>query len=88
MKIYHEYSGLPQPQYVYINERRYTPSNYMDLTASDNFIEIIWPDNFNLLIRLFGNSEMDEIDLSDFDTSQVWSMSETIYNCPSLVYEL
>ena len=27
---------------------------------------------------------MDEIDLSDFDTSQVWSMSETIYNCPSL----
>ena len=85
MKIYHEYSGLPQPQYVYINERRYTPSNYMDLTASDNFIEIIWPDNFNkYLSRLFGNSEMDEIDLSDFDTSQVVDMQEMLYGCQSL----
>ena len=84
MKIYHEYSGLPQPQYVYINGRRYTPSNYMDLTASDNFIEIIWPDNFNLLTRLFCNSEMDEIDLSDFDTSQVVIMQEMLSDCQSL----
>jgi surface protein len=86
MKIYHEYSGYnaPQPQYVYINGRRYTPSNYMDLTASDNFIEIIWPDNFNYFSRRFCNSEMDEIDLSDFDTSQVVDMEDMLSNCQSL----
>ena len=80
-------SANPFPDEIYINQVLLTPVNYKyNFTNENNSIELIWNNNTNSSYKLFeGCSEIKEIDLSDFDTSEIENMAYMFSGCTSLV---
>jgi len=74
------------PNEVYINRKKkssVTYNYYLDQT--DNFIELIWYNLINSCEHMFcGCSDITEIDLSNFDTSDVTIMQGMFAGCSSL----
>ena len=74
------------PKEVYINGNKtntVTPSNY--LNQDNNIIELIWNNDINDCQCMFYScSDIIEIDLSEFYTSQVTHMGWMFYGCSSL----
>ena len=71
---------------VYINNIKQTikDSKYY-FNQIDNFVELIWDDNLNDCASLFHEcAEIYEINLSNFNTSQVTSMQNMFCSCSSL----
>ena len=74
------------PKEIYINwNKQYLINSSYYFNEIDNFIELIWDNNINNCINIFRQCEdITEIDLSNFDTSEVTDMSSMFYGCSSL----
>ena len=74
------------PKEIYINwNKQYLINCSYYFNEIDNFIELIWDNNINNCINIFRQCEdITEIDLSNFDTSEVTDMSNMFYGCSSL----
>ena len=74
------------PNVVYINGNKQDTVNYSYIfNQSDNYVKLIWNNNKDYCQYLFYKcSDITEIDLRSFDTSECVSMSCMFYNCSSL----
>ena len=72
---------------VYINGNKQDTIEYKyNFNQTNNFVELIWDDNINSSECMFRKcSNITEINLSNFNTSQVKSMSYMFSRCPSLI---
>ena len=82
-----KYSNCPNE--IYINNQSYTFSNSncktVTLTESINIIKLVWTKKVSTCdYMFFGCSTIDEIDLSNFDTSSVISMGVMFRICHNL----
>jgi len=71
---------------VYINDIKQDRKAYKYyFNQTDNYVELIWDDNISICINMFCNcTNITEINLSDFNTSQVKSMNSMFAGCSSL----
>ena len=74
------------PNEVYINGKKQDSINYSyNLTQANNIIELIWNNEINNCQYMFeGCSDINEIDLSNFDSSKVISMYQMFSGCSLL----
>ena len=74
------------PNEIYINNNLQNPTNYVYyLNQTDNYVELIWENNINNCRYLFYKcSNITEIDLSEFDSSQVTIIEYMFTDCISL----
>ena len=74
------------PKEIYINwNKQYLINSSYYFNEIDNFIELIWDNNINNCKNIFSQCEdITEIDLSNFDTSEVTDMSSMFFGCSSL----
>ena len=83
---YNKFQRKYYPNIIYINgERQSTINNSYNFNQTDNIVELIWfnaIDNGNCMF--FGCSDITEIDLSNFDTSNVTYMGSMFSGCSSL----
>ena len=57
-----------------------------DFNQTDNFVELIWNNNINNCDFMFRNcKDIIEMDLSDFNTSEVTTMLRMFHTCSSLI---
>ena len=75
------------PNEVYINgERQNNVNNNYDLNQTNNFIKLVWNNNINSCRQMFyGCSDINEIILSNFNSSQVIDIIQMFSNCSSLI---
>ena len=80
------FKGIGFLKKVYINEIEQDKIEYRYyFNLTDNFVELIWDDNLNSCKNMFkGCINITEIDLSNFNTSQVKFMDYMFYDCYSL----
>jgi len=80
------FEGFDYLKKVYINgnvQNEIECEYYFNQT--DNYVELIWDDNINYCQYMFSEcEEIIEIDLSNFNTSQVTEMESMFYGCSSL----
>ena len=76
------------PNEIYINGINKTEiKNEYNLDTSDNNITLIWYDQLTTASSMFYNcKDITEIDLSNFDSSQIEDMSLMFFKCSSLIY--
>ena len=81
-----KFTGLYYLKEVKINGIKQNKIEYKYyFNLEDNIVELIWDDNINNCNNLFRKcSNITEINLSDFNTSKVTSMSSMFYGCSSL----
>ena len=74
------------PNYVYINGNKQDPvKSIYDFNQIDNYVELIWNNTIDNCQNIFYNcSDILEIDLSNFDTSECKSMNSMFNDCSSL----
>ena len=74
------------PNIIYINgENMSTISNHYNFKQTDNLVQLIWYNNIdNCSYMFFGCSDIEEIDLSNFDTSNITNMYRMFSDCKSL----
>ena len=84
--FYSNFSNSNYPNIIYINgikQSKITSNYYFNLT--DNYVKLIWNDSINNCEKMFcGCSSINEIDLSNFDTSEITNMYGIFYGCSSL----
>ena len=70
-------STISYQNVIYINKVLLTPVNYKyNFTNENNSVELIWNNSIYSGYKLFeGISAIKEIDLSDFDTSEIENMA-------------
>ena len=75
------------PNLIKINGNEQNDITYKyDFKQTDNFVELIWNNNINNCENMFRNCyDIIEMDLSDFNTSEVTTMRWMFYNCSSLI---
>ena len=82
------YSGTdiaPKPDKVYINGNlQNRPESNYNLTEENNDIVLIWNENIRSTNSLFRGSDIQEIDLSNFNTSKLINIRYMFYECKSL----
>ena len=75
------------PDNIFINDIETTIEEYETiLTKETNIIKMIWNKKLDNCSNFFENSSAIEIDLSEFDTSEVTSMQSMFEYCPNLKY--
>ena len=78
----------PQPNQIYVNERLYSINNeneIEELEDRENNIRMIWDNQIEDCTSMFkGLDNIIEVDLSNFDSSKVTSMSEMFYDCTNI----
>ena len=74
------------PNFVYINgNKQETVNHSYYLNQTDNVIELIWNNTIDNCKNIFSRcSDIIEIDLSDFDTSECTFMFDMFSYCPSI----
>ena len=74
------------PNAIYINKNPQTTINYKyNFTYENNSVELIWNNNINSSYKLFdGCSAIEEIDLTDFNMSEIDNMAYMFNGCSSL----
>ena len=74
------------PNEIYINgEIQYTINSSYYFNQTENFVELIWNRSIDNCSGMFYQcSDITEIDLSNFDTSNVTDMNNMFYNCSLL----
>ena len=75
------------PSEVYINEvkQNEVKSTY-EFNQINNFVKLIWNNTiYDSSYMFYGCSEITEIDLSNFNTSQIKYMNSMFRSCPSLI---
>ena len=74
------------PNIIYINgENKTTITNHYYFNQTDNFVQLIWYNNIdNCYCMFYYCSDITEIDLSNFDTSNVTSMNGMFQGCSLL----
>ena len=84
-KLYN-FTGINYLKRVYINGNEQNMIKYKYyFNETNNFVELIWDDNLNSCKNMFkGCINITEIDLSNFNTSQVKFMDYMFYDCYSL----
>ena len=93
MKIYNRdecYPPPPFPDEVYINEDKQNQiqSNYY-FNDTKNIIKLLWKTSINTAYCMFKScSKITEINLSNFDTSKITSISYIFYGCSSSLTSL
>ena len=78
-----------KPDEVYVNNQSsyWIDNNKVNLNQQENLIKIIWNTQLNSSENMFANlSSIKEVDLSDFDFSQISSMKNMFYQCSGLEY--
>ena len=77
-----------KPNKIYINNNEeYNISNQYFFDKSKNIIELFWDNNIDSTYRMFKKcSNISEIDLSNFNSSQVTNMAYMFEECSSLAY--
>ena len=78
---------FPNPDEIYINgfNQSNKENNIFDLNETENEIKLVWKNNIDSTAYMFfGCSKITEIDLSNFDSSQVIYMVDMFYGCSSL----
>ena len=85
-EIKHNFTGINHLKEVKINGNRQNKIAYKYyFNQACNNVELTWDDNINHCGFMFWNcSQITEIDLSDFDTSQVTAMNGMFAYCSSL----
>ena len=75
------------PNLININGNKQNNITYKYyFNQEDNFVELIWNNNINNCKNMFRDcSDIIEMDLSDFDTSEVTTMHWMFYRCSSLI---
>ena len=89
IKVYYESgcgSSPPLPDYIYINEINQSEIKpRYQLNKTENSIKLIWKNNIDTATCMFRScSKINEIDLSNFETSQITDMISMFYGCSSL----
>ena len=81
------FKGMEYLEKIYINGNETNTKEFRYYFSQiNNIVELIFNDNLNNSINMFrGCSNITEINLSNFNTSQVTSMSQMFRNCFSLV---
>ena len=81
-----KFQGINYLKEVYINGNKQDTIEYKyNFNQTDNFVELIWDDNINSCECMFRKcSNIIEINLSNFDTSQVTAMWSMFNGCSSL----
>ena len=71
---------------IYINgEKQNTVNNSYIFNKTHNYVELIWNNMINNTVSMFGNcKDITEIDLSNFDSSQLMYTYYMFYGCTSL----
>ena len=82
----YNFKGFNYLKEVFINEKKQNTIDYKYyLNETVNFVELIWDDNINNCQNMFLEcSNITEIDLSNFNTSQVTNMNSMFFGCSSL----
>ena len=75
------------PNLVYINGNLQNKVSYSyNFNQTDNFVELIWNENIkNCDFMFFQCSNITEIDLTNFNTSEIADMSNMFNGCKSLI---
>ena len=76
------------PDMVYINGIKQSKVNCgYDFNQTENFVELVWNNSINNCENMFREcSDIIEIDMSNFDTSQITMMLYMFYGCSSLKF--
>ena len=87
VKVLSDYFIDNLPKEVWINDIRHNEiNNTYNLKSSENNITLIWHDEIKTLNNMFsGCYNITEIDLSNFNTSQVTNMHSMFFGCSSLI---
>ena len=83
----YNFKKIDYPDAIYINgiPKRVNYSHYLNET--DNFVILIWNSNINDCHSMFsGCSQITEIDLSNFNSSEITSISSMFEGCTKLQY--
>ena len=80
-------SNIAYLKEVYINGKKQDKIDYWYFfNQTDNFVELSWDDNIQKCIHMFdGCTNITEINLSNFNTTQVTLMDYMFCNCSSLI---
>ena len=83
----HNFEGINHLKEVYINENKQNSTEYRYyFTRTNNIVELIWDDDITNCQNMFYKcTTITEINLSNFNTSQVTSMSYMFEGCSSLI---
>ena len=75
-----------KPDEIYINGiKQSNISEQYNLITTENYIKLVWYNKLNSCDKMFYEcSDINEIDLSNFDSSSVTSISEMFYFCSTL----
>ena len=78
--------GITKPDEIYINdERQNEVTNYYSIETTDNTVKLVWYNRLGNTACLFSScSAIDEVDLSNFDSTLVTKMSYMFKECTSL----
>ena len=84
--IGNEFEGLDYLKKIFINGNEQSGiKNEYDFNQTNNFVELLWDDDINNCENMFSEcEEITEIDLSNFNASQVTDMDNMFYDCSSL----
>ena len=84
---YYNFNSIYYPNIIYINGVIQNIIKYSyDFNQTDNIVELIWNNSINSLRYIFYDcSDITEIDLSKFNSSQVTNMAAMFYKCINLI---
>ena len=82
----YKFTGINYLKEIYINDYKQNTIKYIYyFNQTDNFVSLIWDDNINNCAYMFRKcSNITEINLSNFNTSQVTSTNNMFTYCSSL----
>ena len=85
---YNDYASYDQPDEIYINgDLINNTKNIQYLNRTENVIKLLWKDEiFSTGYMFYGCQEIKEINLSNFNSSQVTDMHHMFTDCKKLIF--